>query len=395
MTRKPVTTFGPRGASVRLFRQTSPRRCYVVQWGTKGTRGQRSFPLTVAGEQEAKAFARAFSNESVRTAVTTDDLWTRYTADQFPTLRPNSRRLYTEAWRHWVDFYGIARDPGAMALEECGAFRRHLEEKGLGLNTVRGTIRVVRTVYNWAEPRDLIEKNRWHGYRFKVLKGTEPKPRAEYRAEEFLRIWRELNPQDRWQWRAWAAIGLLGIYGNRQHAILAMEWDWDCGDEVVIPASVEKTGKEAYLPMFPLTRSILDVCRQWREVEGYTGPFVFFAGAARSKRGTYSIQSLTDALHRAETRAGVVRVPNRAGHGFRRMLVGDLADATGDVGLALQAIGDTLAMAKHYRVRRDDRIRDLLNDRITRMMTEGSNERATERATEAEIVAEPTPSNQR
>lgn len=390
MTRQRQATFGERGSLVRLDRDTTAKK-YVVWWGPRDARQQRSFPLTALGKHEAEAFARAFTQERGRVVRTTGDLWDRYVADQFPTLRPNSQRLYREAWRHWVDFYGVNRDPGAMSLEECGAFRRHLEGKQLGLNTVRGTIRVVRTVYNWAEPRDLIGKNRWHGYRFKILKGTEPKPRAEYRADEFLRIWRELNPQDRWQWRAWAAIGLLGIYGNRQHAILALEWAWDKGEEIVIPAAVEKTGKDAYLPMFPLTRSILAVAQTWREREGYTGPQVFFAGAARSTRGTYSIQSLTDALHRAEAKAGVPTLKGRAGHGFRRMLVGDLADATGDVGLALQAIGDSLAMAKHYRVRRDDRIRDLLGDRIARMMPEGSPERATECATDPALTPDSLP----
>ena len=383
MTRQRLATYGERGQLVRLFRQTGARKCYVVQWGSKGSRGQRAFPLTAKGKQEAEAFAKAFTAEQRLAVRTTRDLWERYTADQFPTLRPNSQRLYREAWRHWEDFFGLARDPGSLTLEECGAFRRDLEANGLGVTTAQGTIRVVRTVYNWAEPRDLITKNRWHGYRFKVLTGTEPAPRAEYRADEFLRIWRELDPTDRWQWRAWAAIGLLGTYGNRQHAILALEWGWVGDDEIVIPASVEKTGKEAHLPLLPLTRGILEVCRGWREREGFTGPHIFFSGSRKSQQPTYSIQSLTTALHRAEVRAGIPAIKWRAGHGFRRGLVGDLADSTGDVGLALQAIGDTLAMAKHYRVRRDDRIRSLLSARITRMMTEGTQQGATESATEA------------
>jgi integrase len=389
MTRQRLATYGERGNLVRLIRVTGARKCYLVQWGTKGARGQRAFPLTAQGKQQAEAFAKAFSAEQVAAALTTRELWEKYTADQFPTLRPNSRRIYREAWRHWELFYGTATDPGEMTLEQCGAFRRALEAKGLNINTARSTIRVVRTVYNWAEPRDLITRNRWHGYRFKVTKGTEPAQRAEYRADEFLAIWRELDPTDRWQWRAWAIIGLLGIYGNRQHAVLSMEWDWDCGDEIVIPAAVEKTGKTAYMPVFPLTRSILEVCRGWREREGYAGPFVFFAGAQRSRQGHYSIQSLTDALHRAETRAGIAPIKWRAGHGFRRGLVGDLADHTGDVGQALQAIGDSLAMAKHYRVRRDDRIRSILGERIARMIPESATQGATESATDPD--SDPTP----
>lgn len=380
MTRTRIATFGERGNLVRLFRDGVLKK-YVVQWGPKAKRGQKSFPLTAAGKQEAEAFARAFTAETPDAVRTTRDLWDRYTASQFKELRPNSQRLYREAWKFWERFFGVTTDPSALTLEQCDRFRLWLAAEGLGLNTQRGTIRVVRTVYNWAEPRDLVSKNRWHGFRFRVLKGTEPPPRAEYRLPEFLRIWRELDPTKKSQWRAWAAIGLLGIYGNRQHALLSLEWDWDCGEEIVIPASVEKTGKEAVLPLFPLTRQILDRCREWRAREGYTGRYVFFSRRPDAKDGRYTIQSLTTALHAAEARAGVPHLKGRAGHGFRRGLVGDLADATGDVHRALQAIGDTLAMAKHYRVRRDDGIRDLLAQRIARMMTEGTPEGATESAT--------------
>ncbi len=386
MTRQRLATYGERGHLVRLFRQTGARKAYVVQWGAKGARGQKSFPLTAKGKQEAEAFAKAFTAEQRLAVRTTRDLWERYVADQFPTLRPNSQRLYREAWRRWEDFFGVARDPGSLTLEECGAFRRHLERHGLAVTTVQGAIRVVRTVYNWAEPRDLIARNRWHGFRFKVRTGTAQAPRAEYRAEEFLAIWRELSPTDRWQWRAWAAIGLLGIYGNRQHAILALEWAWVGETDIVIPAAVEKTGREARLPLLALTRSILEVCRSWREREGYAGPHVFFAGSSLAQQPTYSIQSLTAALHRAEARAGVPSIRWRAGHGFRRGVVGDLADATGDVGLALQAIGDSLAMAKHYRVRRDDRIRDALTARLARIIPERGRGGATESATTPETT---------
>lgn len=388
-----LLVIGERGSLVRVFKDRRRRR-YVVQWGPKARRGQRSFPLTVQGRQEAEAFARAFTAATVARCGTTAELWDRFTAARFPVLRPNSRRLYAEAWRHWTDWFGAARAPESLAKAERGAFRQHLAAKGLGLTTQRGTIRVVRTVYNWAEDEELLETNRWRGFRFDIPTGTAPGPRAEYRAPEFLAIWRELDPAKAGQWRPWAVIGLLGIYGNRQHALLALRWDWVTDDAIHIPAAVEKTGKAATLPLFPLTREILAVCRRWRDAAGADGPHVFFPGAARSRRAHYSIQSLTDALHRAERRAGVPTLPGRAGHGFRRMLVGDLADATGDLAFALQAIGDSFAMAKHYRVKRDDRIRDLLAARIARMVPEGTPEGATESATAPEFEGRDHPSNE-
>lgn len=381
-------TYGERGALVRLWKITGDRKNYVVQWTEDGARRQQAFPLTAKGKQEAEAFAKAFTAHTPRAVRTTRALWVAYQADQFPTLRPNSRRLYATAWAHWEAFYGAHRDPSDLTLEECGEFRRWLDGKGLGLNTARSTITVVRTVYNWGEPRDLLTKNRWHGYRFKVLKGTQPAPRAEYRAEEFLAMWRELDPEKATQWRAWVTLGLLGIYGNRQHAILALRRDWITDDSITIPAAVEKTGKPMRLPMLPLTAHILSVAKGWRERVAYDGPHVLFSGSGKGTNAHYTIQSFWAQLRTVEARAGVPRITGRAGHGFRRMLVGDLADATGDVGLALQAIGDSLAMAKHYRTRRDDRIRDVLTDRLARMMPEGSHQSATPSATSPAQLSE-------
>jgi hypothetical protein len=383
MTRKRLATHGERGALVRLYQITGPAGRYVVQWTDKGAREQRSWAPTKAGKAEAEAFFAAFTaTRAVQTGpITTRQLWTEYEAEEFGHLRENTRRLYAEAWRHWETFFGALTPAADLAVKQCGEFRTALEKRGWGLNTVRQTVRCVRGVYNWAERTERIAVNRWHRFVFRVPTGGEPKPRGEYRNDEFVRIWREMDPTKAHQWRAWAVTGLLGIYGNRQHAILSLRWDWDCGDEIVIPASVEKTGEEAVLPTFPLTRSILDVCKGWAVRDGYTGPQVFYPGQAAgripSQSEHYTIQSYWAALGNAERRAGIAKVPGRAGHGFRRGLVGDLADTTGDVGLALQAIGDSLAMASRYRVRRDDRIRTLLSDRIARMVPERATESAT------------------
>ena len=389
MTRKRLATSGERGALVRLYHITGPSGRYVVQWGPAGAREQQSWPATKAGKAEAEAFFKGFAAErvTVNGPLTTRALWTEYVGEEFAHLRANTKRLYAESWRHWELFYGATTNAEALEARQCGQFRAELEAKGWALNTVRQTIRHVRGVYNWAERTERIARNKWHGFLFKVPTGGEPQPRGEYRADEFLRIWREMDPTNPRQWRAWAITGLLGIYGNRQHAILAMEWDWDCGDEVIIPASVEKTGKEAVLPMFPLTRRILDVCRAWAATEGYTGPMVFFPDKPRGKRAEvrarhYTIQSYTFALHAGERRAGVPTIKGRAGHGFRRGLVGDLADETGDISVALQAIGDSMAMAPRYRIRRDDRIRTLLADRLVRMGAETPAEPATDSATD-------------
>lgn len=386
--RKRLATSGERGSLVRLYLVTGKNARHVVQWGPAGAREQRSWPPSKVGKAEAEAFFKAFTSERAeRTGpLTSRALWEAYRAAEFGHLRANTRRLYAEAWGHWELYFGARTTAEALQVRQCTEFRVALEAKGWALNTVRQTIRYIRGIYNWAERTELIQVNKWHRFIFKVPTGGEPAPRGEFRGDEFVRIWREMDPTAAGQWRAWAITGLLGIYGNRQHVILALEWAWDCGEEIVIPAAVEKTGEEAVLPMFPLTRRILDVCRAWATKDGYEGSMVFYPGQAKgrthqSASSHYTIQSYTSALHRAEKRAGITPVDGRAGHGFRRGLVGDLADETGDLSIALQAIGDSMAMAPRYRVRRDDRIRTLLADRLVRMGAETATEGATPSAT--------------
>jgi integrase len=392
VTRSRLATFGERGAMVRLIEVRGKDGRYLVQWGEKAHREQRSWPRTVAGKRSAEAFFAAMRDgmerPATRTPLTTRDLWLRFEADRFPTLRPNTKRLYQEAWTRWELFFKPETPPEALTVIQCGEFRRNLEAKQLASTTVGSIIRYVRGVYNWAEQSELIAVNKWHRFTFRVPTGSKPKPRAEYRAEEFVAIWKALDPTKASQWRPWAVIGLLGIYGNRQHAILSMQWEWDCGDEIVIPASVEKTGEESVLPVFPLTRTILDTCKRWRLESGYAGEYVFFPGRKGATRFPhYTIQSLTDALHLAEQRAGIPTIKWRAGHGFRRGLVGDLAESTGDLALALRAIGDEVSMAKHYHVRRDSQQRQMLGDRLTRMLPETTPLGATQGATEPTFLS--------
>jgi integrase len=299
------------------------------------------------------------------------EIWTAYLVAEAEHLRPNTRRLYSEAWRTWEQYIGPDSEAEGLTIQQIHDYRRELDGRGLSTATVQDKIRNVRIVYNWAERNELIRVNKWHLFVYKVAKEKRTKPRAEYRSDEFLAIWRALDPSNAGQWRAWVAVGLLGIYGNRQNEILNLRWSWIDGDTVTIDPSVVKTGEEGTLTLFPLTRGILDVAREWRAREAYTGDYVLFPGKRTSHATTrehYSIQSLTDALHRAERRAGVDVIEWRAGHGFRRGLVGDLAEQTGDVQLALQAIGDKdIRMAAHYRRRRNDRVAAVVQERAARL----------------------------
>lgn len=383
--RKRLATFGERGALVRLFEETREgRRRLVVQWGAKGARQQASYPATKAGRSEAEAFMKAFTDETAKVnaappeKLTVRALWNAYLAAEAEHLRPNSLRLYRDAWRTWEQFItpdAIAED---VTIVQIGEFRKALDARGLATATVKDCIRNVRIVYNWGERMELLARNRWHLFVHKVAKEKRTKPRAEYRADEFLAIWGALDPAKAGQWRAWGLVGLLGIYGNRQNELLNLQWPWIAGDTITIDPAVVKTGEERLLGVVPQARHILEVVREAAAREGYTGPYVFPPGQRDTQRAAakanvsqlphYSIQSLTDAIHRAEARADITPIKWRAGHGFRRGLMGDLADATGDVAFALQAIGDRdLRMAQHYRVRRDDRVDEAVRQRAERL----------------------------
>lgn len=380
MARKRMGTTGERGAMVRLFLdERNGIKRYVVQWGKKGSRQQDSWPATKVGKAEAEAFFKGFTDEQQATAdapkrLTVRELWTLYLAAEAEHLRPNTLRLYRAAWRTWEQYITEASIAEDLTIQQIHDYRKLLDSRALSTATVQDAIRNVRIVYNWGERNELLKTNKWHLFIYKVAKEKRTKPRAEFRADEFLAIWRALNPEWRGQWRSWVAVGLLGIYGNRQNEILNLRWSWIVGDVVRIDPSVVKTGEESVLSLFPLTRAILDVAKRWREAEGYTGDYVLFPGqyAGRKRQSTqphYSIQSLTDAIHLAEKRAGVEAIKWRAGHGFRRGLVGDLVDETGDITLALQAVGDRdLSMASHYRVRRNDKVDKAVQDRAGRLM---------------------------
>lgn len=368
MTRvlKRVATYGRRGALVRVDEVVKDGiRKYRVQWGSKAAREQESFPCTPHGKKEALSFAEAFLQESKAAPVVEAGEWTTralfgaYLTAESPGLRPRSLQLYKEHWRHWEMFFGADRLANAMTADTPYAFRAALESAGYATKTMQSIISQVRAVYNFAEATEKITRNRWHQYRFKVAKDKRTKQRAEYKQHEFLAIWRQFDPTLGNQWRGYVAIGLLGLYGMRQTATLRLQWsDIDeASGSIRFRAEWDKQGEEQVVPLLPMTRELLAVARAWRERKAYEGPYLLFPGSALSKSPIWTIQSLWSVLETAEATAGIPKIKFRGGHGFRRGLVGDLLEAGNDMDLALKAIGDRdPRMAKHYAVKRNERI---------------------------------------
>lgn len=369
--RKRIATYGKRGALVRVIDEHRPDgRRFVVQWGSKAGRQQRSFSGTPQGRSEAIAFAEAYTAEMGKPkapdtppALTTAELWRLYAEATFPHLRPRSKQLYTENWNRWASYFKRERLADSMRLVDATGFRAELERAGLATKTIQSAIEQARAVYNWAERAELIGRNYWHQFRFKVAKEKRTQARAEYRQADFLAIWRQFDPTLAGQWRPYVAIGLLGLYGARQNAILHLAWDDvdDAAGTLTLRSQWDKQGEQHVHALLPLTRELLTVAKAWRERDGYTGPWLLYPARKGSGSDTYTIQSLWAALEGAEARAGIDKVKFRAGHGFRRGLVGDLLEAGNDMDLALKAIGDRdIRMAKHYAVKRNDRIEKAL-----------------------------------
>ena len=376
--RKRIHTLGRRGSLVRVTEViTDGVKRYVVQWGPKAARGQQSFPGTIAGRREALAFAEAFQEEAKKPKgaaapepLTTRALWLAFQKATFPHLRPRTQALYQENWTRWEQHFKASTPAGDLTIDDCDAFRAELERVGLATATIQKTIGTVRSVYNYAERTEKITHNKWHAFRFRVAKERRTKPRDEYRQAEFLAIWRQFDPTSAVQWRPYVAIGLLGIYGMRQNAVLHLQVaDFDEAAGVVhFRPEWDKQGEHHVQPLLPLTRELLAVASAWRERAGYTGPWLLFAGHSLNMGETYTIQSLWKALNLGEARAGIDKKRFRSGHGFRRGLVGDLLEAGNDMDLALKAIGDSdPRMAKVYAIKRDERIEKALSARADQL----------------------------
>ena len=190
MPRKRLGTTGERGALVRLYLETKNGASrYVVQWGPKGKREQESWPYTKAGKSEAEAFFKAFEAEASAAnepdaapqRFTVREIWAAYLDDQARHLRPNTLRLYRDAWNRWEQFVksdSIAEDLTILTIQN---YRKALDDLSLSTATVQDAIRNVRIVYNWAERTEMIRVNKWHLFIYKVHKDKRTKPRAEYR----------------------------------------------------------------------------------------------------------------------------------------------------------------------------------------------------------------------
>ena len=376
-SRRELARHGRRGAWVKVFLERG-HLLVRVQWREPGKLiDTQSWPNTAENRATALAYAEGVA-ERIRDAKPTrptrlsyEALWALYVDANFPHLRPRTQTLYKEYFRQWALMWGWEFVAGDTTPEMADQFRKQMTRLEYAVNTMRGVLRVVRLVLNWAEERELIERNRLRAYRFKVAKEDRPIAPAEYRSDDHRKILAQLDPSKATQWRAFVALALCGLQGARQWAVLHLRVDdvtlgrhLDTPDGLTwIPGRVhwraewDKVGRDRQQPLRVAAQAAIEIALEWRERTAYTGPWLLPSGSTKNKNEVYSQQSLWAALTGAESRAGIAHERRRAAHGLRRMLAGDVAAVTGDFMLGLQAIGDTdPRMATRYIQAREDRV---------------------------------------
>jgi integrase len=370
--RKTLAMFGPSKGRVRVLIEHGGELVRVL-WYEDGIRRVKSWPNTREGRTEAKAWARGFAEARTlgprRTApqLTLRELWERYVEAEFGHLREKTQTIYREHWSRWELFLGRAFIAEEVRLGDVDHFRAALERRDYALSQIHKAIGVVKTVYNWGQRRELLGMNRLALYRFKVAKDLRRDPPAEYTRDERDAILQALHPDRHTEWRAWAAVTIAAYQGARMRAILHLQWndlDFERG-AITWRARWDKTGRERSQPMTDGSRVALLVAKEWRQRDGFKGPWVLYTphrqrwDRSDDEGAAWTAAALWLALTKAERRAGVPHLPYRAMHGFRRAVAGDVLELTRDVKLALDWIGDVdLGMARRYLRPRDPRLEE-------------------------------------
>ena len=358
---KTMKTFGDYGRTVRVFQDGKMVRVQCRALGV--TRSFRGAGAKVKAYGFAERLAAGVES-SRETRLTLAQLWDAYTASaDYTELRPRSREYYAGSWALFLEVVPPQTAADDVTVLTLGTVRKAWEttprpraKAGLSINSMRKAIGNVKIVFAWGERVELLHRNRIRAFRFKVAKERRPQSPGEYSGEELRRLLGVLSFDRLDQRTACCVLTVIGYQGARENAALHLRWEdvlWD-EDVLVWRAEWDKMGNEADQPLRGATRAILG--RLWDSVGQPATGWVFPARQQNAKGETYTAQAFAKALWTAEKRAGVPHVRNRGAHGFRRMVAGDLVDATGSAQMAMEAIGDrSVKMAETYVMRRRGR----------------------------------------
>ncbi len=373
--RRDLYRAGRRGDAVRVLVDPKDDRAIVHYRDGDGVGHKRKFANTKEGRAEAIAFAEGWFSERERmerarreaaapAPLTVRELWTAFKHAEFSDtagegLRKATQVSYAQHFRRFELFVGADRAAETIKVPELARMRKEERTAGRALNQTRQTMNVVRIVFRWGIEHELLSHSPLAVMRWKTRKDQQkPLQPDEYTTAEFEAMLRAVDRDDTRQWRAWVFLMLVGHYGMRANAVLHLRWqDIDAaGGTLTWPARYQKQGVDLVRPQTWEAWSALLVAKTQRErvatfkkLAHHTNPnataarleeadWVLFA--ERDKAQPMSYQSMHYHLAEAEKRAGVAPKPFRKAHGFRRMVVGNVIEATGDRMLGLEVVGD-------------------------------------------------------
>lgn len=409
--RKTLARFGRRGDQVRVCVDARRNRIEVYYKDLDGVEHKRIHANTKEGKSEALAWAETYLTERTRIAnarlapekrepITIRELWEKYLeSPAFSDLRDATKINYPDRWRKWEAFMKPEAIPDQTTLHDIDRFREQATSPavGLALNTVRGIIQVVRIVYNWGQSRKLVTNNDLALFRWKQPKDVKPLEPGEFTTIEYEALLRTFDPLTLMDgslhaaknWRPWVTLMIMGHHGQRWRSVRHLresDLNWETG-LVTWPGKYQKQGKDVIQPITHGLYSALIVARYWRDrhlvnrptgrVRGEAGKFIrdpkledtpidspWILFAERKKTNPYSYSSFQYQLVKAEKLAvlpdgtiGIAHEDYRGGHAFRRMTMGNILEATGDLMTAMNYLGDQdLKQAKSYDRRKQQRI---------------------------------------
>lgn len=355
---KKLASFGAAGRSVRVFVEKGLVR---VQWREAGRRRTESWPDSRDNRVRARSFAEGKAAALDRRGLvleplTVHELWTKYVAAVAPAWRPATARNAANHWRLFTLLVGDTTRADTITPEVMdeimGRLRKMPARAGTHGETARRAVSVaatcaaVKRVFAWAGERKLLADNPLAAWRPRLSKDERrPLQPDEYRPDELRQIIGAVDRRSSRQWRAWVTFVLCATTGRRQRAVLGLEWsDVDLvGRTVTFRATLDKLGREAVVPLSRAAVHALRVARVWGGGDWASPPRSrYVLPAVQERRGDqpWTYQAANQALREAETRAGVPHRPFRALHGFRRSVVSSILEATGNLILAGEFVGD-------------------------------------------------------
>lgn len=385
--RRTLGTWGRRGDRVRVLVDAARDRVEVLYRDAAGLDRKRVFANDKAGRAEATAWAETYHQERAKRQlqpeippITMRELWRNYRlSPAWHDLRPASRPNYADRWRLWIAFVGDDAIAGDIRLRDIDRFivrmREIPTERGQprAINQVRQVLNVVRTVFNWGQSRELLERNDFALFRWKRPKDAKVLEPEEYSGQEFGRLLAGASPQDGRLWRLHVALLLAGVHGQRARSVLHLRWD-DVQDGVIRWAGAfMKQGEDHEQPLTFDALAALETARYWtqpREGRDFSrqsarqraarerlaaSPWVLPGHGDPTKPWGY--QAMWKSLKALEAAVGIPARPFRAWHGLRKLAAGNVADITGDARLGMEWVGDRdMKQAKAYLKQREARM---------------------------------------